>query len=194
MTDPRELAIKLLKATSSTDEEAFSGRPTGMPGLTLVDYQRIACRILFSCERCGTCCTTGDPIRLRREDAAAIARHIKLPLNKAIKKYTIPDPKNTGELAFKKTLPCRFYDPCAIGCKIYCVRPWSCRIFPFLGIYGSEGQVKVHQSCPGSVKAIATLEAAIDEVKPALESMRPFHPDEVKAAKVWFNERLNELC
>ena len=76
----------------------------------------------------------------RQEDAARLAKHLKIPLNKAIKKYTLPDPDKPGALDFKHILPCKFYDASIRGCKIYSARPWSCRIFPFLGVYGSEDQ------------------------------------------------------
>jgi uncharacterized protein len=194
MTAPRDLAIALLQATSLSDEEAFVDCPKDMPGLTIVDYHRIACRVLFECERCGNCCTTGDPIRLKREDAASLARHLKMPLNKFTRKYTIPDPKGTEALAFKKTLPCKFFDFQEKKCKAYSARPWSCRIFPFLGIYGSEGAVKVHESCPGSVKAMRTLEAALEEVRSSPGFGQSEDIEEIRRAKAWFNSRLDELC
>jgi Fe-S-cluster containining protein len=93
-------------------------------------------------------------------------------MNKAIKKYTVPDPDKPGALDFKHILPCKFYDASARGCKIYPARPWSCRIFPFLGVYGSEDQVKVHESCPGSVETMKILTAALEEARhdPALSA------------------------
>ncbi len=161
--DPRQIAILLLQAAVLPDEQVFS--EPASPRYTTVDYYRMACHLLFSCQRCGTCCTTGDPIRLRPQDAAALARHLKIPLQKAIKKYTVPDPDKPGVLDFKHTLPCKFYDPQAKGCKIYAVRPLSCRIFPFLGIYGSEDRVVVNESCPGSMETMRVLTAALEEVR-----------------------------
>ncbi|HWQ19639.1 MAG TPA: YkgJ family cysteine cluster protein [Methanotrichaceae archaeon] len=194
MTDPKEVAIKLLQATSMTDETAFTGGLIkGAPGLKLVDYYRIACHMLFKCHRCGTCCTTGDPIRLRKEDAKALARHLKIPVDKAVKKYTIPDPKNTGALAFKKTRPCRFYDPTLGGCKIYPVRPWSCQIFPFLGIYGPDEAVKVNESCPGSVEAMNALTAALEEARAGSAGAGQSDAESARQAKIWFNEILDRV-
>ncbi len=117
--DPQKIALLLLKATALTDEQVF--RELDAPRYTSVDYVRMACHILFNCQRCGTCCTTGDPIRLRQEDAALLAKHLKIPLNKALKKYTIPDPDRPGVLNFKHILPCKFYDPATSGCKIYTI-------------------------------------------------------------------------
>ena len=144
MRDPRSVALALLKAISLSDGEVF--REMDAPRYTTIDYYRMACHILFQCRRCGTCCTTGDPIRLRREDAREMARHLKIPLNKFIKKYANPDPDRPEVLNFKHILPCKFYDARREGCKIYSVRPLSCRIFPFLGVYGCEEQVVVKQA------------------------------------------------
>lgn len=161
--EPRTVAIALLKAVSWPDSRVFAS--LAEPRYTTIDYYRMACQLLFRCHRCGTCCSTGDPIRLRQEDVPLLAHHLKIPLNKALKKFTVPDPDRKQSLKFKHILPCKFYDPAAGGCKIYAARPWSCRIFPFLGIYDSEDQVKVHESCPGSVEAMNILTAALEEVR-----------------------------
>lgn len=157
----------------------------------------MACHILLKCLRCGTCCTTGDPIRLRQEDLALLAKHLKIPLSKALKKYTIPDPDRHGVLDFKHILPCKFYDQAAKGCKIYAVRPWSCRIFPFLGIYGSPNQVKVNESCPGSVETMKILTEAVEEARKgqpdsALDSAT-VDPDEIRTAKKRLRSALDSI-
>lgn len=162
--DPKYVASQLLLATSLPDEQIF--RELDAPCYTDVDYYRMACHILFECQRCGNCCTTGDPIRLRQEDVAVLAKGLKIPLNKALKKFTVKDPKKAGVYNFKHILPCKFYDQSAKGCRIYQLRPWSCRIFPFLGIYGSEDRVVVNELCPGSVRTMEILKEAIEEVRP----------------------------
>ncbi|MCX6675359.1 MAG: YkgJ family cysteine cluster protein [Methanothrix sp.] len=178
--EPKDVAIILLKATSLPDERIFL--EMNQPRYTTVDYYRMACNLLFKCRRCGTCCATGNPIRIRTEDAAALARHFKIPLNKAVKKYTAPDTDKPGSLVFKHTLPCKFYDAKERGCKLYLARPWSCRIFPFLGIYGSEDKVKVNESCPGSVETMKVLMASLQEARsdPAILALSP---EEIRAAK-----------
>jgi hypothetical protein len=90
MTDAKEIATLLLKAIALPDEQVFPG--LNVPKYSTVDYYRMACTMLFRCQRCGNCCTTGDPIRLRPEDTAALAKHLKIPLQKVLKKYTRPDP------------------------------------------------------------------------------------------------------
>lgn len=188
MIQPREVALMLLQATSLPDESVFMDRTAAVN--TVVDYYRIACHVLFICERCGTCCTTGDPIRLKHDDVERIARRLKIPLGKAVKKYTIPDPDRPGVLDFKKILPCKFYDSVTGGCKIYDARPWSCRIFPFIGIYGSEHQVKVHESCPGSVKAVNMLTGALEEIRSDPAFTPSFDKETVKIAKQRFKDVL----
>jgi Fe-S-cluster containining protein len=184
--EPKDVAIILLKATSLPDERIFL--EMNQPRYTTVDYYRMACHLLFKCLRCGTCCTTGNPIRIRTEDAAALARHFKIPLNKAVKKYTASDPDKPGSLVFKHTLPCKFYDANERGCKLYSLRPWSCRIFPFLGIYGSEDKVKVNESCPGSVETMKVLMASLQEAR-SDPSILALSPEEIRAAK----ERLRSV-
>jgi hypothetical protein len=190
LKDPKKIAIMLLKATALPDDQVF--KELAAPKYTTVDYYRMACHMLFQCQRCGRCCTTGDPIRLRPEDAEALAKHLKIPLNKAIKKYTIPDPDKPGALDFKQTKPCKFYDVSATGCKIYAARPWSCRIFPFLGIYGSEEQVIVNKSCPGSLKTMEILTAALQEVRAEVAFAAP-RLDEVRLNKELLRATLESI-
>jgi len=179
--EPKDVAIILLKATSLPDERIFLRMD--LPKYTTVDYYRMACNLLFKCQRCGTCCATGNPIRVRPEDAALLARHFKIPLSKAMKKYIAGDPDNPERLVFKHILPCKFYDVLEKGCKIYEARPWSCRIFPFLGIYGSEDRVKVNESCPGSVETMKVLMASLEEAR-SDPSVLALNPEEIRAAKL----------
>jgi len=188
--NPKEIALLLFRAMMLPDGEVFP--QLDQPKYTAADYSRMACHILFRCQRCGTCCTAGDPIRLRPEDAAQLAKHLKIPLNKFLKKYTIPDPKKPGVLNFKHILPCKFYDRLAGGCKVYSARPWSCRIFPFLGVYGSSDQVVVNPSCPGSVETMRILTGAMEEVQREQEGYSP-GPEEIKRSKERLRRILDEL-
>ncbi|HUS76424.1 MAG TPA: YkgJ family cysteine cluster protein [Methanothrix sp.] len=189
--DAKKVALQLLHATTLPDGQVFT--ELDAPRYTTVDYYRMACHLLFQCHRCGNCCTTGDPIRLRPEDALAIARHLKIPLNKVIKKYTIPDPDRPGVLDFKHILPCKFYDANMKGCKIYNARPWSCRIFPFLGIYGSEDKVKINESCPGSVETMKILTEALEEARSDPKITDAVDPAEVRRAKEFLRAALNSV-
>ena len=180
MKTSKDIAIMLLQATTMTDDAVFFN--FNLPRYTSVDYYRIACHILFECKRCGTCCTTGNPIRLNHGDVVQIAKYKKIPISKAIKKYTVSDPDKPGVMDFKHVCPCKFYDEESKRCMIYSVRPWSCRIFPFLGIYDVEDKVKLHESCPGSLEAARILSAALKE---AYQNAIYCCPDknEVKLAK-----------
>lgn len=189
--DPKNVALQLLLATSMPDGQVF--RELDATRYTTVDYYRMACHIIFECQRCGNCCTTGDPIRLRLEDVALLARGLKIPLNKALKKYTIKDPQKEGVLNFKHILPCKFYDPLAKGCKLYDVRPWSCRIFPFLGIYGSEDRVVVNELCPASVQTMKILKEAIEAVRADGKISDADSLEKVSDAKVFLREALNRV-
>jgi len=189
MNEPKEIALQLIKATALSDMEIFTELDSVR--YTTVDYYRMACHLIFRCARCGNCCKTGDPIRLRSSDATAIARHLKIPLNKFKKKYSISDPDRPEALDFKHILPCKFYDRTAAGCKIYSVRPWSCRIFPFLGIYGSEDRVVVNESCPGSVEAMRALTAELEELKLEKLFNGPFQTEEIKKAKLFLRHALD---
>jgi Fe-S-cluster containining protein len=176
--ETRQVAAALLEALARPEEEA-----SGRPAYTDVDYCRMACHLLFQCRRCGTCCRTGDPIRLRQKDLAAIARHLKIPLSRAAKKYALPDPEKPDALLFKQVKPCKFYDEGARGCKIYPARPWSCRIFPFLGVYGSEDRVLVHSSCPGALQAMRELEEAMEAERAVFRAHSPTLQDARMARK-----------
>ena len=180
MRTPRDVAITLLQATNMSDDAVFFD--PNVPRYTPVDYYRIACHILFVCKRCGNCCTTGDPIRLSHADVIQIAKYKKIPISKVIKKYTIPDPNRPGVMNFKHVKPCKFYDDELKSCIIYSARPWSCRIFPFLGIYGIEDKIKIHESCPASLEIAEILPVALKEV---YQDKTYCHPDEneVKLAK-----------
>jgi Fe-S-cluster containining protein len=179
--NPREIAILLLKATAMPDEQVYAEIFNAK--YTSIDYYRMACHHLFHCHQCATCCITGDPIRLRREDVTRLAKHLKIPVDKALKKYTIPDPDRPDVYNFKHIKPCKFYDSKTKGCKVYGVRPWSCHIFPFLGIYGSEDQIKVNESCPGSVETMKVLTLALEEAGKDLLTSNARDLEEIRKAK-----------
>jgi Fe-S-cluster containining protein len=184
--EAKQVATALFIALARPEEARW-----GRPAYTEVDYYRMACHLLFQCQRCGTCCRTGDPIRLRQQDLVAIARHLKIPLSRAAKKCAQPDPEKPESLRFRYVKPCKFYDERAKACKIYPARPWSCRIFPFLGIYGSEDQVLVHSSCPGSLQAMKDLEKALEEVR----ATAPRHPSlqEARSARERLERALKDI-
>jgi hypothetical protein len=194
MISPRDLAIALLQATSLSDEEAFRGSPMQMPGLTIVDYHRIACRIIFECERCGTCCTTGDPIRLKHEDASNLARHLKIPQSKFIKKYTIPDPKGADALAFKKTVPCKFFDTQGESVQGLCSQALVLQDLSFSWHIRVRGRSQGPRVLPRVCQAMKALEEALEEIRSSPEFCQSKDLDEIRRAKAWFSSCLDQLC
>ena len=81
-------------------------------------------------------------------------------------------------------------------------RPWSCRIFPFLCIYGSEDKVLIHESCPGSIEAHQALMAALEEVQREQkrkeiergdETDKKTDKEDIRIAKEWFRALLEGL-
>jgi hypothetical protein len=72
-------------------------------------------------------------------------------------------------------------------------RPWSCRIFPFLGIYGSEDRVKVNESCPGSVQTMKTLTAALEEARADQILLHEYSLEEIRSTKELFRAVLESV-
>jgi hypothetical protein len=190
MIDPIAISVKLLQATSISDNSVFFD--LAKPKYKSIDYYRIACHILFICKRCGNCCTTSYPIRLNHEDIVRIAKCQKIPANKVIKKFVIRDTEKSGIWEFKHVRPCKFYDAKMKLCRIYSERPWSCRIFPFLGIYGTEDEIKVNESCPGSMETIRIFTEALQKVSSEIIGCS-CNKEEAQKAKEWFRASLKEI-
>ncbi|MCX5883200.1 MAG: YkgJ family cysteine cluster protein [Deltaproteobacteria bacterium] len=84
--------------------------------------------IHFECRRCGACCT-GDPgiIRISGQEIKVLAEFLKMPVPDLTRIHLRPIA--TGfSIAEEADGTCRFYDQ---GCRIYPVRPFQCRIYPF---------------------------------------------------------------
>jgi len=100
------------------------------------EYQRFAIiwrssmQLGFKCKNCGHCCMVCDPAILGGNDIDNIAKCLKIPRNKVIKKYVKVLPN--GQASLKHVAPCKFYDFGKKQCKIYKYRPHVCRYYPFL--------------------------------------------------------------
>ncbi|MCJ7444665.1 MAG: YkgJ family cysteine cluster protein [Methanotrichaceae archaeon] len=129
---------------------------------------------------------------MSQEDIVPIAKSQKIPVNKAIKKYTIPDPEKPGAWDFKHILPCKFYDTKRKTCRIYSERPWACRIFPFLGICGTEDKTKIHAFCPGSIETSGILMTSLKEVSSDL-TLNLCNEEYARLAKEFFRAALNKI-
>ena len=88
----------------------------------------------YDCLKCPGYCCSYPVIEVKDKDAARIAKHFDMPLEKAEKKYfkaahgykRIMRRKADGN--FGKI--CQFFDTDARRCTIYEARPSTCRVFP----------------------------------------------------------------
>jgi len=79
----------------------------------------------FRCQQCGLCCyTPGAGLILEREDFDRIASKIGRKRLKSLSRYD----KTINAWILKQ--PCPFYDQDKRGCKIYEIRPQTCRKYP----------------------------------------------------------------
>jgi Fe-S-cluster containining protein len=129
------------------------------------DYLRIQAQLDFQCQRCGICCQEADPIDIYPKDIRRLASHFNISVEETLKEYTIPHPTEPDLLAFKTSMPCRFYDDALKGCRIYQARPMVCRCSPFLspGQIGLQG-VEIYEDCPASQEMLERIERDLDRL------------------------------
>ena len=82
----------------------------------------------FECRRCGTCCT-GAPgtVYVAPDETMPLAKYLGLQLSELIHQHLYPF-KDSFSIREDDNGNCRFFDQ---GCRIYPVRPFQCRSFPF---------------------------------------------------------------
>ncbi len=137
-------------------EENYNSSFSGV--LSPVEALRMLAQLVFKCQRCGWCCEHCDPVNLEKSDIIALSEYLKKPLKTIVRKYTRIH--ETAKItSFKKTAPCKFYNPITKTCRIYPARPIVCRSWPFLS--GSvdvdlKASVDVPMECPGAVEAYKT--------------------------------------
>lgn len=79
----------------------------------------------FRCQECGLCCyTPGAGLILEKEDFDKIASKVGKKKLKSLSRFD----KALGVWVLKQ--PCPFYDHDRKGCKIYEIRPLTCRKYP----------------------------------------------------------------
>ena len=102
----------------------------------------------FECQGCGVCCT-GAPgtIYVAQEEIGAIAKHLGLGVSDFIARYLYPykDSFSIGEDVRGNCL--LFHE----GCRVYPVRPFQCRAFPFWfsNVRSESRWKKIARQCPG---------------------------------------------
>jgi Fe-S-cluster containining protein len=88
----------------------------------------------YDCLKCPGYCCSYPVIEVKDRDAARIARHFNMPLDKAEKKFFKSSHGYKRVMRRKKDKHfgrvCQFFDTEARRCTIYEARPWPCRDFP----------------------------------------------------------------
>jgi uncharacterized protein len=102
----------------------------------------------FECRRCGTCCT-GAPgtVYVAPDEMTNLAGHVGLSVSDLIDRYLFPY-KDSFSIREDARGNCLFFDQ---GCRVYRVRPFQCRSFPFwFGNLRSEARwEQIRRQCPG---------------------------------------------
>ena len=121
----------------------------------------------FKCQGCGKCCH-GFPgyVWLTSKDIKNIANHLKLPISSFLNQYA----RNVYGLYSLKELnapsyECIFFDN--KKCKIYEVRPFQCRSYPFWpqNLSSPEAWEKhIKSFCPGA-SASPTIHHSKEEIE-----------------------------
>lgn len=119
---------------------------------------------LIDCQQCANCCKTTPPIILPA-DIRRIASFLKISPNQFKMKYTLTD--IDGEMSFRK-VPCVFLGEKNL-CRIYEVRPTSCREYPHTDAPGFRRKKKLHQAnasiCPAVYHIFLNIDSAIRQSK-----------------------------
>ena len=97
----------------------------------------------FSCQRCGKCCREiGIP--WSELDPKLAAEHLKMDFFDFLSSHGFMFSEYSGEIEHTEfnAAPCPFlkYDKENAMCKIYPVRPWSCKGYPGPGILCRAGR------------------------------------------------------
>lgn len=116
----------------------------------------------FKCNGCGVCCG-GEPgvIWVNEEEIIKISDYLKMPVDQFAKKFLRKIVKRYSLIELHNG-DCVMFDN---GCKIYPVRPYQCKSFPFW-LQNLETQEKweaLKDECPGIDKEkLYTLEEIND--------------------------------
>ena len=104
--------------------------------------------IQFECQQCGACCN-GSPgfVYVKKNEIFQMALYLNVPVISFIEKYLYPF-GGSYSIKEEENGRCLFYRD---GCRIYPVRPFQCKTFPFwFDILRSRKKwAKVSKKCPG---------------------------------------------
>ena len=115
----------------------------------------------IDCTECANCCKT-TPAILTNRDIKRIAAFLKIPPKIFRRKYVLEDIK--GELSFNK-VPCVFLAE-DNRCKVYEIRPASCRDYPHTGSGSFKTRIPLHRLnmniCPATFEIVRRMEKLIN--------------------------------
>lgn len=106
----------------------------------------------FTCTMCGNCCTgAGGVVWISEPEIAALAAHLRVPVEECRDRYTRPIDDRRRSLKEFPDGDCVFFDR-ARGCTVYPVRPAQCRSWPFWdSAAGTErAWTQTCRGCPGA--------------------------------------------
>ncbi len=124
-----------------------------MKSIRPIDRFRIYAQENFKCWKCGACCINSDPITIYEEDIKDLAKFLKIPRSRIIKRYITKHDAEDG-YKLKRVCPCGFLDTRTMECKVYPARPIACRTYPFLSTTGMLNGTVGYEDCPGSVEFV----------------------------------------
>lgn len=87
---------------------------------------------LFPCKRCGICCK-GSNASMLSEELIPICRNLNIDVDKFRKQYATPETQDNIH-GIRLNIPCPFFEDNDKRCKIYPIRPMSCRLYPFVSL------------------------------------------------------------
>ncbi len=117
----------------------------------------------FECNKCGDCCG-GEPgvVWVKEEEIIAISDYLKMQVDEFGKKFVKKVAKRYSLLELRNG-DCVMFEN---GCKIYSVRPYQCKSFPFwlqnLETEDEWGALK--EECPGIDKGTLYSHKDIKEI------------------------------
>ncbi|MBF0099677.1 MAG: YkgJ family cysteine cluster protein [Desulfobacterales bacterium] len=102
---------------------------------------------LFTCKKCGECCTGYGGTYLTEQDISAISTFLTIPEHQFLREYCVLS-GNRYLISQAKNNKCVFWDKL---CTIHAVKPKMCRQWPFIEsvLMDTQNWYIMAQVCPG---------------------------------------------
>ena len=104
-------------------------------------FMMLAGQYGFECEKCGQCCQC-DRIALNNSDIVKLMTH----------DCGVNISKDENGTCIKSEGNCPYHSD--VGCSIYRIRPYTCRLYPFLSVDPTVPEFHLYRDCPGVVKLV----------------------------------------